>query len=436
MTKKSLLALASLFVMVGTTSSQTEKKQKQLPSVAIGAGILSFNGDVGHGVSLSSFSRIRTGYNLVIEQRIGKFIGVSLAGLYGKLADSDRNSTSNLNFQSTIIQADLNLAFHFDNDLILKRNSAFAPYINVGFGFLKFDPYGDLKDKNGDTYYYWSNGTIHNLAETDTAAASSVIIQRDYKYETQLTDSTSNYSRTTFALPIGLMFKLKVSDNIDINVGGTYYMTFTDYIDNFKAGKNDNYIFANVSLQYNFGKPYDDSDPVYKTVDFSSLDKMDTDEDGVYDIDDRCPGTPKGVKVTGHGCPEDNDEDGVPDYKDKELMTKKGALVDVNGITQTDKMIAEQQATFDSLATERSQLFNENPSLSYLRDVEAKSSEARKANPNSTKSIPYNLRPADKNGDGYISTDEITAAIDAFFEGDSDFTVEKLNDLIDFFFEQ
>jgi hypothetical protein len=414
-------------LLVSPSFSQTQK-QKQLPSVAIGAGILSFNGDIGNGVSLSSFSRIRAGYFLTVEQRIGKFIGVSLTGIYGKLSDSERTKDRNLNFQSKIIQGDLDLVFHFDNDLILKRNSSFAPYIFSGIGYLKFDPYGDLKDKNGIAYNYQANGTI-----TDTAGT---IIQRDYTYETQLTDSSTNYKRSSLAVPIGIGFKLKISDKIDINLGGSYYLAFTDYIDNVKAGKNDSYIYANFSLQYNFGKPYDDSDPIYKTVDFSSLDKLDTDEDGVVDNDDRCPGTPKGVKTNSHGCPDDNDEDGVPDYKDKELMTKKGAVVDVNGITQTDKMIADQQMAFDSIATERSQLFNENPSLSYLKDVEAKAAEARKTNPNAGKNIPYALKPADKNNDGVITTDEITMAIDSFFEGDSDFTVEKLNDLIDYFFEQ
>lgn len=419
--------MVSLLSIVGLSFSQTQKT-KQLPSVALGAGVLSFNGDIGNGVSLSSFSRIRVGYFLTVEQRIGKFIGVSLNGIYGKLSDSERTKDRNLNFQSKIIQGDLNLILHFDNDLILKRNSIFAPYIFAGVGYLKFDPYGDLKDKNGMAYNYLSNGTI-----VDTAGA---IIQRDYTYETLLKDSVTNYSRGTLTVPIGVGFKLKISEKIDINLGASYYITFSDYIDNVKVGKNDNYIFANFSLQYNFGKPYDDSDPIYKTVDFSSLDKLDTDEDGITDNDDRCPGTPKGIKTDAHGCPDDNDLDGVPDYKDKELMTKTGAIVDENGVTQTDQMISDRQMVFDSLATERSQLFNENPSLSYLKDVEAKSSEARKTNPNNTKNIPSSLKPADKNNDGYITTEEITAAIDSFFEGDSNFTVEKLNDLIDFFFEQ
>ena len=421
-----------------TAQTQAEKT-KQLPSVAIGAGILSFNGDVGHGVNLSSFSRIRGGYNLTAEERIGKYFGVSLNGLYGKLSDSDRGagSTNNLNFESKIIQGDLNLVLHFDNDLILSRTSIFAPYIFGGIGYLKFDSYGDLKDKNGVAYNYWSDGTIRSLPQTDPGAAGATLIQRDYTYETKLIDSTTNYKRSTLSIPVGIGFNLKVLSNLSVNVGATYYFTFTDWIDNVKAGKNDKYLFANVSIQYTFGKDADDSNPIYNTVDFSALDKLDSDGDGVSDEDDRCPGTPKGVKVNSHGCPDDNDEDGVPDYRDKELMTKKGAMVDENGVTITDKMISEKQSQYDSLATERSEIFNENPSLSYLKDVEAKSTEARKNSTNAAATtIPYALRSADKNKDGFITTDEITAAIDQFFEGDSDFTVEKLNALIDFFFEQ
>ncbi len=439
MKNKNLLLIALLFTASSSVYAQkTEKtKQKQLPSVALGAGVLSFNGDIGNGANLSSFSRIRAGYNLTIEQRIGKYIGVSLNGIYGKLSDSERSKERNLNFESTIMQGDLNLVLHFDNDLIFKRNSIFAPYLFVGIGYLKFDPYGDLKDKNDSTYNYWSDGTIRDISETDPlASASSTIIQRDYTYETQLTDSATSYTRGTLALPIGGGFNLKILRNLSVNVGATYYLSFSDWIDNFKDGSNDKYLFANVSIQYTFGKEQDESNPIYNSVDFSALDKLDADEDGVNDGDDRCPATPKGIKVNSKGCPDDNDEDGVPDYKDKELMTKQGAIVDVNGITQTDQMLAENQSKFDSLATERSQLFNENPSLAYLKDVEAKSTEARKTNPNATNSIPYALKPADKNNDGFISADEIANAIDGFFEGDSNFSVEKLNDLIDFFFEQ
>lgn len=431
--KKHVLFFLAMFSVVGSINAQVEK-QKQLPSVGLGVGITTFSGDIGTGADISSFSRIRGGYNLTVEQRIGKYIGVSINGLYGKLADSERSKTRNLNFQSQIIQADLNLVIHFDNDLIFSRGSIFAPYIQGGFGFLMFDSYGDLKDKNGIAYNYWSDGTIRDSVEMPFGGGN--IIQRDYKYETKLKDSTTNYPRQTFAIPVGGGLKLKVTDNIAVSIGGTYYITLTDWIDNVKIGSNDKYFYGNVSLHYQFGKPYDDSDPVYKKVDFAALEKMDTDGDGVKDDNDRCPGTPKGVKVDGKGCPEDADQDGVPDYRDKEPLTKKGALVDENGITLTDAMLGERQAKWDSLATERSQLFNENPSLAFLKDIESKTLESRKNSGNASSSVPSKYRSADKNNDGYISADEITQAIDGFFEGDSDFTAEKLNELIDYFFEQ
>jgi OOP family OmpA-OmpF porin len=58
---------------------------------------------------------------------------------------------------------------------------------------------------------------------------------------------------------------------------------------------------------------------------------MDSDGDGVTDDLDRCPNTPRGVKVDAHGCPIDSDGDGVPDYLDKCPNTPKGATVDARG---------------------------------------------------------------------------------------------------------
>ena len=110
--------------------------------------------------------------------------------------------------------------------------------------------------------------------------------------------------------------------------------------------------------------------------------------------------------------------------------------MDKNGVTITDKMIADRQKSFSEQATERSKLFYENPSLKYLKEVEAKSKIARKNNPKSAIVIPFAIKSADRDNDGYITTEEIGKAIDSFFEGESDFSVEKINELIDFFFEQ
>jgi hypothetical protein len=434
MTNKLLFHIALSLVFINALNAQTQEgNTKSQTSIAVGVGVLTFNGDVGREGGVSTFGRIKTGYNLTIEHRIKKFIGAGISATYGKIADSDNSKINGLNFQSQITQVDLNLFFHLDNDVIFKQSSSFAPYLFSGVGFLKFDPYTDLKDKNGTTYHYWADGTIHNLPENHPQAATSKLIQRDYEYETQLTDATTKYNRSTLAVPVGLGVTLKLANNWGLNLGGTYYFTFSDWLDNTKVGANDKYFFASASLKYSFGKQETDINSTpYKSVDFASVDKTDTDNDGVIDGEDRCPGTPKDVKTDNKGCPLDKDGDGVPDYKDKEVETKKGSLVDENGVTITEKMLTERQAKFDSVATERSQLFNENPSLKYLQEL-----ETVQKNTNTPKNIPIAYKPVDSNSDGFVASEEILDAIDRFLQGEeSSFTVEKINDLIDYFFEQ
>ena len=58
---------------------------------------------------------------------------------------------------------------------------------------------------------------------------------------------------------------------------------------------------------------------------------VDSDGDGVTDDLDRCPDTPRGVKVDAQGCPLDSDGDGVYDYLDKCPGTPKDAKVNAQG---------------------------------------------------------------------------------------------------------
>lgn len=391
---------------------------------------LKYLGDVGQKNNANFFSDMRLGYNLSIEYRIGKVLGIGIDGLYGKLAGTDNDKTSHLNFESKIMGGGLNLYAFFDK--LGEKEKEVAPYIHAGFGYLMFDPYGDLRDKNGTVYNYWSDGSIRNLSEQPSNEPLSVILKRDYTYETQLKDSLKSYARNTFYIPVGIGAKFQMGFRTSLRIGVAYNICMSDYIDNYKKGGNDSWASASVGINVHFGKKPQDS---YSGVDFKAVDNSDTDGDGVKDIDDRCFGTPKGVKVDAKGCPEDKDDDGVFDYMDKELTTKKGAKVDGNGVTIDEDAMAKRQLEWDSLSVERSEGFNAAPSLAYLEKVENKSKE-NQSKSGKTSSIPADFLPADINKDGYISAKEITQTIDAFFEGDSSFNVEKINRLIDFFFEQ
>lgn len=399
-------------------------------SITAQAGGLKFLGDVGRKNNANFFSDMRLGYNLGVEYRIGKVLGIGIDGMYGKFAGTDNDKSSHLNFQSTVMGGGLNLFAFFDK--LGEKEKDVSPYIHAGFGYLMFDAYGDLRDKNGIEYQYWTDGSIRNLTESPANDPLSAFLKRDYKYETQLKDSLANYARSTFYIPLGIGAKFKMGFRASLRVGVAYNICMSDYVDNNKKGGNDSWASANVGININFCKKQKDA---YSNVDFKAVDNSDTDGDGIKDLDDKCLGTPKGVKVDGKGCPDDKDDDGVFDYMDKELTSKKGAKVDGNGVTIDEEELAKRQLAWDSLSIERSEGFNNAPSLSYLKEIEAKAKD-NQAKSGKTSKIPAEFVEADYNKDGNISAAEITKTIDGFFEGENSFNVEKINKLIDYFFEQ
>ncbi len=66
-------------------------------------------------------------------------------------------------------------------------------------------------------------------------------------------------------------------------------------------------------------------------IEISFMRQPDGDKDGIIDILDKCPDTPKGATVDENGCPTDSDGDGVYDGIDKCPDTPAGAPVDDKG---------------------------------------------------------------------------------------------------------
>ncbi|MGZ3865268.1 MAG: hypothetical protein ACXVC6_15330 [Bacteroidia bacterium] len=422
--------IASLtFAQQAQQADETVDKHK--PSVMVGVSALKFMGYVGSNSDLNPLLDTRLGYFLCVEQRFGKVLGVELGGLYGKLAGTDNSTVSHLNFQSQIMQGHLSLTANFDR--LFKEDPAVSPFINVGIGYMMFTSYGDLKAANGKSYNYWKDGSIRDQPDSAQYQTTAQVIKRDYNYETQL--KTNNVTGC-LVVPVGGGLNFHFGRRWTASVGFNYTMCMTQWIDN-TGLKSNAYISGNAGIQYEFKKKSSGkTDARYENVDFANVDHLDADKDGVPDDQDDCHGTPQGAKVDKKGCPIDTDGDGVPDYMDKEANTAKGNKVDGFGVTINEEEIAKHQKEWESEAPERSKEFNVAPSKAYLEKIEAEAKKVRAKSGNSNSKIPAELRSADANNDGYISADEITKTIDAFFDGSSDFTVEKINRLIDYFFEQ
>ncbi len=324
------------------------------PTIGMGAGVFTFYGDVNNS-SLVSPSTSRIAYQLSIGKDLNRFLNLEFYVLWGEMGANERSTSRNLNFETTVHMGGLRIAYNFDHFLPKKRNV--EPWISAGVEGFEYLSKTDLYDANGNKYYYWSDGSIHNLDQNDVNAANSIILIRDYSYESDIRemnlDGFGKYPERSWAVPVGAGITFLLNEKWRLKIGATMHFTFTDYIDGVTGNstgtrkgdpKNDNFLMTAFSLHYDLmgvKRPGELPDTVdYSGVDFVAIDALDSDGDGVVDVSDNCPGTPYGVIVDGHGCPLDDDNDGVPNFLDKEPNSPSGALVDKDGVALNDSTIA------------------------------------------------------------------------------------------------
>jgi hypothetical protein len=375
------IAILTVISLNGFSQSKDTSKHSSLPTILGGVGVTYFNGNIDHASGITAYSTVRTGYVFGIEERPVSFLGIQLNGVIGKLAASERSDTpkNNLNFQSNFVQGELLLNLHFDG-LFIDKNAAIAPYIYTGFSYMSYSKYTDLKDAHGNPYYYWTDGSIRNEPQNAADVITAQIVQRDYTYETFLS------SGSTECVPVGLGAKIRLTENLAINIQAAYYFTFSSNLENYTNlnPKNDKYLFSYFTVEYHFTKKNKDQtqdETRYQKVDFGVISTKDT------------------------------------------LKTK-----DISKDQEAALLAAEEHR--DTSAVDRSAAFNNDPNAAMLANIDK---EHHASDPNK---LPARFRPADKNHDGYISSQEITQSIDEFFDGTSTLTIADINALIDYFFDQ
>jgi OOP family OmpA-OmpF porin len=238
--------------------------------------------------------------------------------IHGKLKGVDLNRPQ-YTYNSTInYDLTLNVLFQVGNISFLKRVPNLAFYGSIGFGVIRTTPRISL------------NGGGTELPGI-------------YSQYTQAFD-TMNYQKSTAAVvPYSVGAKYRINDKISVTGEYSFRTTTTDKLDGFfkLLSEEDDYSFLSIGITYHLGS----KDKVLEWVNpmeivYSDLTEMnykmelvgkDSDGDGVADMYDKEPSTPKGSKVYGDGTSVDTDSDGVPDVRDAELLSVKNAKVDANG---------------------------------------------------------------------------------------------------------
>jgi len=143
------------------------------PTIGLGTGLFSYYGDIyDHHFQNPSVSRIA--YELSVSQYFTDYLQFNFYVLFGRLGANERMTTNgrNLNFESQIRAGGVNLTYNFGN--FLPKDRWASPYVSVGIESFEFLSKTDLYDGKSNKYYYWSDGTIRNMAQNDPAAASAI----------------------------------------------------------------------------------------------------------------------------------------------------------------------------------------------------------------------------------------------------------------------
>src|SRR6185312_142852 len=284
-----LLTVLLLLSITFTAIAQEKEKVKHLPSIMLGVSGQKYMGYIGSHTNVNPLLDTRLGYFLSVEQRFGKVIGLELVGSYGKLAGTDNQTTTSSgvttqyygNMQATAMQGQLMFVANFDG--IMKADPAVSPFIKVGIGYMMYNTSSDLRDASSALYQYQSDGSIMAVHSVTTGTPpvttpSLVATKRDYTYETQIT------SGGALVIPFMLGLDFNFGKHMSSMIGVGYTMCLSNLIDGSGQGSNAGFMSANVGLRYEFGKKtVGGLEDQYKDVDFSSIDHLDADKDGVPD---------------------------------------------------------------------------------------------------------------------------------------------------------
>jgi len=410
------------------------------PVISLSYGVLNFRGDVRNSLITPVLGNPAGQLSVAtFIDRKNRYFVANFNVLFGKVSVNEysyADLTRNLNFETQIYSFGMSVEYRFGH--MVPATSMIRPYLSAGIESVNFSSKGDLEDRNGQGYYYWSDGTIRDVPE-GMAPGTPEMLYRDYVYETdlRLRESTEfglgTYKQSALAFPVGAGLRFRIHERASLSLGVTYHLTLTDYMDNvayegtnIRGDKgNDHFMYSSVGLHFDLF-----SDPSTRTVDllyadaeFDALFYDDEDGDFVLDISDACPGTPYGIEVDSSGCALDGDGDGIPDYLDQELDSPAGAWVDSEGVTLSE------EAFYAGLSGRGNAMPREDVDL-YLATIMAEYRVGTQV------PIPEKFQSLDGDEDGYISFDELLYSIDLYFDFQLDLSIEEIRELNDFFFSQ
>ena len=400
---------------------------------------------------ISSFSDNPLSNHLSSDMYLGYKITpnfqINLGGSYGKISGNEHNKLIQHNFSTTLFGAGLNAKI-LGSGWMVKSTSKIVPYFNLGATYFQTKVLSDLKNENGEKYYYWSDGLIRNQPQLQENINTATLLNRDYINETNLAD-LNVFNPSFIAYKAGFGFDFYINKFITYFVEFNFNKSKSDYLDGLELGKyNDAFFVTNFGLEFNIKgiknkiDERKDSKKLAKELDLESLLVTDSDEDGVADVNDKCMGTKSGAKVDIVGCPVDTDKDGIPDYMDEQADTPDSMYVNEKGVGLTREEIAKIIPKV-TVGINRDEVCKYYPYMCKIEESDflylTLNSGLYEKNPQVTSSqlsIEEIIKLVDINIDGEISKEELNNYILLYFKGKTPLKSYDIHLLIEHYFDQ
>jgi len=443
--RKIVFLIVFLFSLQGSVIAQEPNSDKNFvvnPLVGFHVGPQAFHSDSFQ----LSYGQSPLQVSFMAGLEIKPFFHTTINYQKGQVRQKQQPFNGPLNFQTDFHAFDLR--FSWISEQVDQLPLSF--FISSGIGFMAFNTFTDAKASNGNSYHFWSDGSIRDIKENPTNSDLANTLERDYVYETPL-----RLNQRSVFIPVHFGAKIALSHHLDAWVA--YELRVLEKDRPFSFGKglsNDKLQRLTLGLSFTFRpKPtlttpqtpaFIPAPPIpnpllimpvfganhFEDVDFDAILADDEDKDGVPDVVDSCLQTPLGWLVDAHGCPPDRDLDGIPDQFDDEPDSEKGAWVNEKGVKVSDAFLQE---CYNDSITYMSQILRKVSRQSRPYPIKRfipqenflKWAQMLDEHPSwrpilvSKEQLPAELKIFDSDDNGVISLTELLNASDLLFEGDA-----------------
>ncbi|MFZ9331097.1 MAG: DUF6089 family protein [Chitinophagaceae bacterium] len=224
-----------VLIIISTPSFAQPQAIVQEGEVGIALGGAHYFGDLNRGVG---FKNPQLTYGVLAKKQFGPYVALRVAGHYAKLgyADSMVNEkkfpfekTRNLDFQNKVWEVSVQGDFNFFKYIPGDPEHRFTPYVTLGVGIVKHNPYTFL---DGEKVKLQPLGTEGQLA------------------------SGNAYSDQAYCFPLGMGVKYNIVNNLNLGFEIVYRYTNTDYLDDVSGTYAPNDVLNTSGLGILLSKAY------------------------------------------------------------------------------------------------------------------------------------------------------------------------------------